>query len=150
MEASGYLLMAFGLISILIWIGSSVSRSQRLKEIEKKQETEIKILLQPFILTTLKIFPEAKITLLNDRGALLKSPLYNQNRKKVGVVEISGDRRSGSASYLLKVTVLIDDKRFEEREYYVKPTIVSETLEKLAHLVLTNQDLQKRILATTY
>ena len=151
-----YLMIGLGFILVLYLIGSNLSQSQQKKVAKNKEQTELKILLQTFIIATKTLFPNSQIKLLHDRSAVIESPLSNQENKKIGLIEITSSRSlkytTNEPYYLLIIRVQIDNRVFEERENFVEdlPNTITATLEAMRTKIFSNQELQKRILATTY
>lgn len=152
-----YLMIVLGFVLIIFLISISISKSRWESELDKRKETETKIKLQSFILAAKEIFPSSKIKLLYDRTVVLETHLLNPNGKKIGFIEIAGDRKlkysTNAPYYLLIVRVGIDDKLFEERENFImddSSNQVLETLKEMTNRLFLNDELKRRIIATTY
>lgn len=149
------LLMLLGFVGIMFLIGSNISQSRNEEQRRKSEELDNKIKLQPFILAAKNIHPNYKLKLF-DRSAVLEGPLVNSNNKKIGKIEITGHRSltysSNEPYYLVIVGIMIDEKSYEARKEHIQENfeILNIVISDLLKEVMKNQDLQKRIIATTY
>jgi hypothetical protein len=155
MEIQVYLMMFLGFVLIVVWIGSSMSRSHNETQRKKNEEIENKIKLQTFVITVKKKYPNFKIRFY-DRIAVFEGPLYNENNKIIGNIEINGHRsltyKENEPYYQISFLIKINEKSYEAKKNFVQenPEIISTVLSDLSREVMENQDLKKRIIATTY
>jgi hypothetical protein len=155
MSVEMILFMLLGFLGIMFLIGSNISQSSNEEQRRKSEELDNKIKLQPFILAAKNIHPNYNLKLF-DRIAVLEGPLVNSNNKKIGKIEINGLRSLSYSSnepyYLVTVGIMIDEKRYELRKEHVQENfeILNIVISDLLKEVMKNQDLQKRIIATTY
>lgn len=149
------LIMMIGFAGIIFLINSNISQSRNKEQIRKSEELENKIKLQPFILAAKNMYPLHKLKLY-DRSVVLEGPLLNFNNKKIGKIEISGHRSitysSNEPLYLVIVGIMIDEKYYEARREHIQESfeILKSVITDLSKEVMNNQELQKRIIATTY
>ena len=155
MEVEAILLMLLGFLGIVFLIGSNISQSQKETQRGKDEEIENKIILQQFILAAKNLYPNYKLRVF-DKIADLEGPLVNDNNKIVGKVEISGLRSLSYSTnepyYLITICVNIDGKNYEARKEHVQENleILKNVISELIKEVMENQDLKRRIIATTY
>jgi|GEM_PF-4323908 len=122
MEGGGFLMMIFGALLIFIWIMIEVGKTQNRKQVRKSEELDTKIKYQNFILAVKQKFPQAQYKRYGYGivdYTILTTSIFNTNRKKIGVIELSGSRdswvRNAPITFDVSISISMADKTFDKK-----------------------------------
>lgn len=149
------------IIVLFLFVALAMKRSTKSnRETKATTEIDLKVRYQPFILAVKGMFPNAKILYMNDETIVMEDKLDNPLKKSIGKIRLRY-MRAGIGSINEKTTLLYSvdaevefsfggSKRTYNAHKQIKNSNCAEVIKEVYNQVMENQDLNKRILATTY